>query len=293
MRVDENPDTIGNLDVSSSARSVIGGSANNILLRTLKNNGYHTILLTGGSSYYTNHKGKYLDAMDISTNASILLPLVVVSHYSPRLQEMLDQLFSCENGNYHGDLFTRLKIAMQEGQASGKPCFISFKGGVQHTPSDNTYTWRDRTAWIASGSYQKLFPNANRELREITDYIIANDPGALVIMFGDHGAVTFRDIEFGGNVLSEEGDLLATCAANKIDIMDVLDDRFRVFFAWRLPHGEQADLGRGMYMNNLNVFVHVFAWLAQDESILRHRKQSVSRLANAVLMEGKLQPAQP
>ena len=280
----EDPKSIGNLDTSTQIRRLIGGDANNILLRTLKNNLYHTILITGGSDYYAHDNGVHLDEIDIVSTVSVFSPLMAISQYSNKLYEILKGSAVADSNGYHGNLLTRVRIAMQRGKESGNPYFISFKGGVQHTPSDGTYIWKNRTSWMNSKAYPRLFPDANREIQEIIDYIISNDPAALIIMLGDHGAVTFRDIEWGSK------NLFTSCATNNIDILDVLDDRFRVFFAYRLPHGEQADLSHGMYMNNLNIFVHVFAWLAQDESILKHRKRSVSRLGNAVLTEGQLQP---
>jgi len=279
----EDPILKGNLDISSNMRLVLGGARNNILLKTLHGNRYYKIFLTGGSFYYTTYKGQYIDEIDISPNV-LFSPIYTISHYSDKLAYKISQWVGQDTNVYQGDLFARVKRAMQRGMESGKPYFISFKGGVQHTPSDGSYTWKNRHSWLASHSYQKLFPDANREIQEIIEYIIKNDPAALIIMLGDHGAVTFRDIEWGSK------NLFTSCATNNIDILDVLDDRFRVFFAYRLPHGEQTDLSHGMYMNNLNVFVHVFAWLAQDESILKHRKRSISRLGNAVLTEGQLQP---
>ena len=45
-----------------------------------------------------------------------------------------------------------------------------------------------------------------------------------------------------------------------------------------------------MYMNNINVFTHIFAYLAQDPGILKYRTRSESAYGNAKVAEGRLLP---
>jgi hypothetical protein len=67
------------------------------------------------------------------------------------------------------------------------------------------------------------------------------------------------------------------------------NDIFDVFLAVRLPNGETTDISNGKVLSHENLFHHIFAYLNQDETILRTRAPSNSYFRNMVLVnEGNI-----
>ena len=77
---------------------------------------------------------------------------------------------------------------------------------------------------------------------------------------------------------------------DNVSELDIFDDFCRVLFAYRLPGGTRGDISHGMYLSNINIFMHIFAYLADDPSILKYRFPSVSQLelGGTKLVEGQL-----
>lgn len=113
-----------------------------------------------------------------------------------------------------------------------------------------------------------------------------NDPSSLIVLLGDHGAWRFRGLPI---FKCNSNELFAACSENNIDVAEYFDDVYNVLLAYRMPDGENIDISNGLYMNNINIFVHIFAYLAQDASLLKYRKKSISRICDVALVEGKLQ----
>lgn len=269
--------SVGNLDVERASRGVIGGEKGNVVFRILKNNGYKTILLAG-SFYYVYAKGEYLDELDIEVKGlyNYVYPLCSI-YFENRF---IDLLFTSNINKYKGSLFDRVKTAMMLGKESTKPYIIAFKGGAAHTPpNEDIYTWKDREKWISSNTYQDLVKKSNIESEEIINYILENDPNALIVLLGDHGALTYTFFPWNDP---------ESYAKYNVREEDVFDDLYRVLLAYRLPGGAQDDIAHGMYMNNVNIFTHIFAYLADDPSLLEQRTPSVSVLGKAKMVDGKL-----
>lgn len=272
---------VGNNDVSRSTRGVIGGDQNNVVFRTLKENGYKTIFLTSGISYYFHNQGIYLDETDF--NASYFFPIIdsiyMKDYESIRMKEkFLRTYLGSPNSQYQGTLSDRVKTAIAKGKEWQQPYMIAFKGIGNHTPPSG-WSWKQRDEWIKSDYYQDLVRKAHEEAQGLISYILQQDPGALIILLGDHGAITYRGLE------------PENCEQQGVALQDFFDDHFKVFFAYRLPNDDTYDLASGMYMNNMNVFIHIFSYLAQDKSLLQYRVPSESVLEDVKMVEGKLQPS--
>jgi len=280
--------SIGNSDVGRRIRDLIGGDESNLLFRTLKNNGYSTVLITTNSGYYYLHnKGKYLDEVDFDieiTSEELIRPIISVSYFCEGIHKGIklnnQKIYKKSYNGYKGGLVERVKHAMRRYNEFGNPYIIAFKGGAEHTPSNGSYIWnRDRDKWISSKFYQDLVKKSDEESKELLNYILENDPDSIIILLGDHGAWSYR---------AQDGRALFDYSKYNLNVSDLFDDYYRVLFAYRLPQGAQDDISHGMYMNNINVFMHIFAYLAGDPSILQYREQSVSKLGNAKMVEGKL-----
>lgn len=269
----------GNLDVGRSSRAIIGGNDKNIVLRVLKENGYKTIMLVG-DFYYLYGKGKYLDEVDIDVDGMYNCIYPIFDIY---FKNIIDLLFNQEIGTeteYKGSLFDRVKTAMMRGKEFATPYIVAFKGGAEHTPIvKSVYSWKDREKWISGNTYQNLVKRSNSESEKIINYILEHDPDALIVLLGDHGAWSYRWFPW---------DDPESYAKYNVREEDVFDDIYRVLLAYRLPGGAQDDITHGMYMNNVNIFTHIFAYLAEDPSLLGQRTPSVSILGKAKMVDGKL-----
>lgn len=252
---------VGQDDVLRSIRNVIGGDQNNVVFRTLKENGYRTILLTQGSSYFFYKQGMYLDESDFGS--SYFFPITdSINREKKAFPEPKTSLSD------------QVKAVMAKGKEWQQPYIIAFKGGALHTPHIG-WNWKQRDEWIKSNVYQSFIRKANEETQGLISYILQQDPGALIILLGDHGAWTYRGLD------PED------CEQQGVALQDFFDDRFKVFFAYRLPNSDAFDLTSGMYMNNMNVFIHIFSYLAKDKSLLQYRVPSESVFGNVKMVEGK------
>jgi hypothetical protein len=282
----------GNSDVDPFIRNLIGGNEYNLLFKLLKSNNYTTILITQ-SEYFGTQKGIYLDKSDIFVSSGdnfykdyIAKAIYPISLLNSRLAFLNDELKQFV-GKFHGNLFTRVKHAFELGKQNKKPFFVYFKGGAQHTPSGGSYTWKNKQAWLDSKDYEKSIHRGNQQLMEICDFILENDPQSIIILIGDHGARLYRAANGSAQNMSE---LYENLEKRDISAEMFCNDTFGVFLAVRLPNGETADISKGKAMSHVNLFRHIFAYLNQDETILKTRVPSNSYFRNMVLVnEGNIE----
>jgi hypothetical protein len=267
----------GNSDAAISIRNLVCGDENNTLFKILKNNGYSTILLAN-SSYYGTRKGQNLDHSDFLPNEDtiayyIYKSVVPLSSLNTRLHFLPSKLrpWAIQSGEstfFSDPLFNRVKQSFEIHKKTGVPIFVTFKGGACHTPPDGSYTWRNLEEWVESQTYQNAVKHANKELIEICDYIISQDPGSLIILIGDHGSWRLRGAE---NPASNREQLHQSLINNGISIDSFCKDIFGVFLAIRLPYGDTTDISQNMAMTHVNLFRHIFAYINKDLTILETR----------------------
>jgi hypothetical protein len=280
---------IGDSDAMWTVRLTLGGAEGNTLFRFLKANGYATVLLVGDTDYFGFIRGKFLDDSDriLAMNglqrlffATAIFFEHLNTHLYGKLQLYIRTYFLPPHFGapiYTGPLESRVSQAMAFHKQSGSPFFLAFKGGAQHVPS-YSHTWQKHQEWIRSGTYQKSVKSGNQELQNICDAIIANDPGALIILIGDHGAFRFLGAQGNGR------DMKSHVEEKGIFWQDFYDDRFAVFLAIRLPYGQYEDISYGLPMSHVNLFRHIFAYLNQDRNILATREPSNSYLGETIVI---------
>ena len=267
--------TRGELDAEQRVRDIIGGSSDNFVFKVLKSNGYRTTQLAMDSYYYFTKKGEYLDDTDLEFGMSwFMYPITSVNYLCSGLKRL-----SSTSTIYHGSLLNRVETAMARSASAHTPYFITFKGGANHVR--RSYNWKDRQELIASNRYQRLVARSEGMTKNIIDYIIKHDPNALIVLLGDHGAWSFHEFPLENSKSFEQ---------YNVDPMDIADDMFRVLLAYRLPGGVTDDISYGEYMNNSNIFLHIFAYLSGDTRILENRKPVTSKLGVIEIIDGKLQP---
>jgi len=246
--------------------------------RILKENGYYTIYLTNGKTFYFQVKGTYLDETDFLLEfPSFYLLTQPVLDLNRRLSRHAPDPVVKGIDKFTGSLFERIQLAIQEGLQRDSPIHLGFKGGAIHTPLAPGYTWRNREEWIAGGRYQEAVKRSRQELKEIVDYIIAKDPQSVIILLGDHGAWRLRKIWTGANNLSELETILLE---NGESLQSLADDIFGVLMAIRMPDGA-VDISYGYPMSTVNLFRHIFAALSDDAQILKERQPSWSAVGRS------------
>ena len=290
--------THGNNDVRAAVRPMLDGNKFNTLFRIMKENGYSTVWLVGDSGYYGTVRGEFLDDSDglirEGSQGLILDVIACIEMLNTRFREnsvlgvrKYFKLIQGDGAYYAGSLKERVAQALTHHRRFDTPLFLTFKGGAGHTPGWGTYDWQQRDEWMQSGRYQNGVKRGLEEMQLICNMLIADDPGALIILIGDHGALRFRGAESGA--ISSLADMITLVEGKGISWQEFCDDRFAVFLAIRLPYGEQADISYGKTMSHVNLFRHVFAYLNQDESILETREPSSSYLREqAVIVDGKV-----
>lgn len=267
-------------------RDIIGGSYNNYVYRILKENGYNTyLILTDHQQYCMTAKHEYLDETSFAPTFVYRFFSPIFSFLYPSIKNIFKYTDNVDfqetrlvNG-YPQGLLEQVKHAINRAKLKKMPFILSFKGGAIHTPHSH-YTWHKKKEWLESKLYKNLALASNKITEEILSFIIRNDPDSIIVILGDHGPYLYLGFPIDKNDAFEEVGLTPK---------EFMDDRFNVFFAWRMPNGDNYDLSQGMYMNNINLFTHIFAWMANDKSILEKRVRSESEFGSLKAIEGLIQ----
>lgn len=277
-------------EVTWGFRDIIGGNEQNYVYKVLKDNGYRTyLILREFLSYYLNTQGPFLDEITFKPSIINIYFSPIYDFVHPGIKKLLNLhkdywFYGHQMVNGYGSNFVEnVKHAITRARKENAPYIISFKGGMNHSPSDgpHQYTWKNRDEWINSNFYQDFYSRSLIETEEILNYILKIDPASLIILIGDHGTFTYRWFPTHDENAYKEANLTK---------QDLADDLFDVFLAYRMPNGEKFDLAHGMYMNNINLFTHIFSWLAQDNEILKDRIPSESQYLNVLhAIEGVVQ----
>lgn len=127
--------------------------------------------------------------------------------------------------------------------------FFIHMGITEHTPSDGTYDYTNASDWVASGWYKNRYAKEVEQLKKYTNFILDRDPMAVIIYCGDHGAWRLR------SSLKTVNDLNKVLNHERVLYKDVVDDRFKIFAAVRLPD-EYGKIDESF--SPANVFAKVF-----------------------------------
>ena len=112
--------------------------------------------------------------------------------------------------------------------------------------------------------YAERLERANREMRQDLELIHANDPGAIVIVAGDHGPYLTKNCY-------HTADAYDLAEISRLDIQD----RFGTFLAIRWPDGEYTAYDEITVLQD--VFPAIFAYLYRDAAWLDWRVEPVTQ----------------
>ena len=169
--------TFGNHD-SIHARGFISGSGTyyNPVLNVLKRNGYAIVYLLPSDYYYRPGTGM----VDVS--------LLDQSWPLAPLKVSLPRFVGREPITYVEDYERKVAEAIAAWPAD-RPAFFFAKLGAEHVPHE--YDCRtDRAEFVAQ--YTNAVVAGNPRIESLCRLIIAKDPGAIVVLAGDHGAQSYQ-----------------------------------------------------------------------------------------------------
>lgn len=282
-------------DANSANRILISGGNNNNLMKIFKINGYTTKLYLDGGTYFGQLKGQYLDYYDghnligfYSKVFNYVEPLKIICKTS--IRKAIDSWLSNKLYHYITPANTDTPSIVRS-QTTEKSPFVVFRrlNKLSHTPSDGTYDYKQKYNWINSGWYQNHVKDQFQEIDDFIKIIDKNDPNAVVILIGDHGAWRLREYPFWS---TDDINLYNFAKNDNETLKGASDDVFHVFAAVRLPNGLKLE----PKFSSVNVFLKIFALLnpSQKETIDKYILPNYSSFYlmskdKITLVDGKLQ----
>jgi hypothetical protein len=232
---------MGNHD-ALGGRELIGGKAYNPVLRAFLNNGYRCQIVFPGDFafdpsddwWYAYPRRDFLDAARI--------------YQSRALDRLTDRVAAREAPRRDFDALLTERVSAAA--ADRGPTFsVLSPPWSEHSPADRK--------WSELGDWQAAYPAKLQVSQEaylgLVQRIVALDPGAVVVLFGDHGTWRYRKIVDGPRGLN------ASMEANGVPGSTVALDYFGVFLAIRFPG---ADAGRLAPASLVNLMRAVLAELS-------------------------------
>lgn len=246
------------LDASAQERSIIGGGKGNQLLKILKSNGYETSLYFKGNSYFFSTKGEYLDHTDIQmTVFDYLQPIKDTNVRMPQLVDWILSIFYKKN-LVEQDSLTILKDHLARAKKTQAPQFFAHRlQKANHTDSLH-YTYKNREHYIRSQVYQSGIRSGNEEIKTLVELIETEDPNAIIIFLGDHGAWTLR----GFPINKPLNELAKELKKENLTLNMLINDLFYVFAAIKLPD----NMGTIDSFSPSDLFSQLFCQLEQSSN---------------------------
>lgn len=245
----------------------IGGQFYNPTLAIFKDNGYKTQYIHPCT--YCYNKGRLLDvAIPCNGQESTFdrfidaIGFLGIRNQTPIIGNFFDApdnhpLEVMENWLSKG--LDRIEVAAN----SPTPWFTFIKTiGPGHAPNDTYYARpadRNKLEQFRK-NYPKRVEKTNAQVLQIVQRISQNDPDAIVVLFGDHGALFYKKywIEKPASQSLQE-------AADEINVSveDLAASSSSIFFAVRCPKQYACDFEG---VTNVNIMRRIFRGLATDES---------------------------
>lgn len=256
------------------ARDMVGGRLYNPTLEILKNNGYKIVYLHTDTY---NFMGS--DVLDSYYPPNGIHDSLLIFQ-SDRINKLRAMIFGVRKpearmtASSGAEAFREILYnSLREERAGSKPCFYYVKyAGPKHTPPNGSYSWKNSgDGWTEE--YIHYVKDANPLILELVHDIVTNDPSAIVIFYGDHGAWKYRNIWASGSKEEDVNQLIAD--RGSIDGEDLALDLFGTFMALRFPNGNSRLLDGETLVN---VFRKMFSELSGNGVLLRDKPSNNSYL---------------
>jgi hypothetical protein len=149
-----------------------------------------------------------------------------------------------------------------------RPLFFFIYAGANHSnPHSDMYQDPKGFEQFEKSGYQHIRQEADAKLMALLEIIHQVDPGALIVLIGDHGPRRYRGVASG------EGDVNNLIRSRGLNTTLASRDAVGVFCAikWPVP-----SFSEGKVISHVNIFRHIFAALTEDPSLLEQCEPNVS-----------------
>jgi len=239
-------------------------SGDGIVQNSLRSFGYVTYGLFASDYYFLEVEPTYDHSIPgRATSPGILIRAIFMGEFK----------FDVSYNKIPREQFTETRLEIFE-NVSKQPRFVYTHSDLPGH-SQNSGSYQDDETLL----YQERLLDANAEMRQDITSILENDPGALIIVAGDHGPYLTKNC-----ASIEDG-----YAASEISRLDI-QDRFGTFLAIRWPPG-----GNTFKYDDITVlqdiFPAVFAYMFTDEQLLESKispitNSTIVRVENGLIVGG-------
>ena len=241
----------GDWDVKKSMHRMMSGITHNPVLQQFKHNGYRIAYL---------HRQPYLyrfksPAIDVYNLDAVFTGL---QHYlAPIMTAFLSEV--TVSRKHPPPFLATIEPFIRRQLDGGHPTFFFVYSGLYHIESESSDEYLDH--------YCRAYQDFTPKLIDLLEFINQKDPGAIVVLIGDHGAQVNGLHKFGGDKLAASGHSPETIA----------QDAAAVFLAIKNPVKNevwQEVLKRPI--THVNVFRFLFAILSDDRTLLDKAEPDIS-----------------
>jgi len=291
----------GNSDAVLGIRQSISGVSYNPVLDVLKRNGY-SIAYIQSSDYMYRLKNKNIDYTNLKFSKFLILrPVIDIGQLlGPSLKTLFrrnqsmrkkirekvlqphtkDLVFADKPVIYMDSAKVRDLMSYINFSAGEKPVFrFIYWLGANHTSTlmDNIKDENKKREFASKWKdyYANLIAKSELEIIDVIHQINRQDPSALIIMIGDHGAwlngiFVRKNIDYNTSAI----ELKKAASHYGLTLGDIAEDVTSVLCAIKWPkdvsvHGKKIE-------SHVNLFRYVFSVLAEDTSIINNAKQDAS-----------------
>jgi len=260
---------------SIGIRDMIGGRTYNPTLAILKNNGYKINFIH--SHVYTFMGNDYLDYYHPSNSLhdSLLILQSSIIDAARKSLFKINTLSKRKMNISEGELVEKiLWDKLEESNATDQPSFYYINHwGAIHTPPNGAYTWKDNREERWMNYYTETVKSVNSDLLKMTNKIISMDPEGIIILYGDHGSMLYRDVWTDNKHNVDINDLIYQRKMLSAENLSL--DIFGTFLAVRYLNGN-PNFQDGE--THVNLFRNLFSTLAENVVLLEYKPENNSYL---------------
>ena len=273
-----------------SGKEIIAGNKNNNLLNAFRNNGYdinYFLLSEWINPYQTKATNVYFSHYSVlnflyDKSFSLLRQIWAAYKDNPKNDTPDSRAYyKNKSSNYLDDMLAMIK----ETNINYAPQFFFIESGVFHVPADfralppeirNTtsrneyedspYKFLD---YFTEEYVEKKIKPFNITFMELLGRIIREDPGAVIVLLGDHGSHKYFNIDRKGI-----DNMLLIMRDAGITNRDYANSMFNVLLAIRMP--PDLVLPETDVISNVNVFRYVLSALSGTTNLIENKEDDIS-----------------
>ena len=281
-----------NMSFVDATRDSFAVMADNNVFHILKHNGYSINLFDVNGKYVFRHESDFVDYTHFRPKTEridgVAESIGYINPYAGSLIRWINRKAYGEPGGETLPMVNYFRSDYPGKFNLRRPAFFYFHFGARHI-GEQTHFYPEpgwRPDWIPR--YKDHFRRATKELQEFVDSIMANDPGALIVITGDHGASKYGrqlDLQTNPEFLLGKRDINAFFRENGVEPRTVGAALGEVLAAIHWPKGitppEVPDKG----LSHVTLFPFIFSRLG--EKTYREEDFAENISVNLVHLDGR------